>query len=36
MPISVVLNGKPATLDADPTMPLLWAVPAPPEHRRHR
>jgi isoquinoline 1-oxidoreductase alpha subunit len=20
------LNGKPATLDADPTMPLLWAV----------
>src|ERR1700761_1180709 len=20
------LNGKPATLDADPTMPLLWAL----------
>jgi isoquinoline 1-oxidoreductase alpha subunit len=23
---SFVLNGKPTTLDADPTMPLLWAV----------
>jgi isoquinoline 1-oxidoreductase alpha subunit len=26
MPTSFVLNGKPTTLDADPTMPLLWAV----------
>jgi isoquinoline 1-oxidoreductase alpha subunit len=26
MSTSFVLNGKPATLDADPTMPLLWAV----------
>jgi isoquinoline 1-oxidoreductase alpha subunit len=23
---SFILNGKPATLDADPTMPLLWAI----------
>ena len=26
MPTSFVLNGKPTTLDADPKMPLLWAV----------
>jgi isoquinoline 1-oxidoreductase alpha subunit len=26
MSTSFVLNGKPVTLDADPTMPLLWAV----------
>jgi isoquinoline 1-oxidoreductase alpha subunit len=26
MSVSFVLNGKPTTLDADPTMPLLWAV----------
>ena len=26
MSTSFDLNGKPATLDADPTMPLLWAV----------
>ena len=26
MPTSFELNGKTATLDADPTMPLLWAV----------
>jgi isoquinoline 1-oxidoreductase alpha subunit len=26
MSTSLVLNGKPTTLDADPTMPLLWAV----------
>jgi len=26
MPTSFVLNGKPTHLDADPTMPLLWAV----------
>ena len=26
MSTSFELNGKPATLDADPTMPLLWAV----------
>ncbi len=26
MPTSFSLNGKPATLDADPNMPLLWAV----------
>jgi isoquinoline 1-oxidoreductase alpha subunit len=26
MSISFVLNGKPTTLDADPNMPLLWAV----------
>jgi isoquinoline 1-oxidoreductase alpha subunit len=26
MSISFVLNGKPTTLDADPKMPLLWAV----------
>lgn len=26
MPTSFVLNGKPTTLDADPNMPLLWAV----------
>jgi isoquinoline 1-oxidoreductase subunit alpha len=26
MPTSLVLNGKPVTLDADPDMPLLWAI----------
>ncbi|WP_323121341.1 (2Fe-2S)-binding protein [Burkholderia alba] len=26
MTTSFVLNGKPLTLDADPTMPLLWAI----------
>ena len=26
MPTSFQLNGKPTTLDADPNMPLLWAV----------
>src|ERR1700733_3562067 len=26
MSTSFLLNGKPATLDADPSMPLLWAV----------
>ena len=26
MSTSFVLNGKPTTLDADPTMPLLWAL----------
>jgi isoquinoline 1-oxidoreductase subunit alpha len=26
MSISFILNGKPTTLDADPTMPLLWAL----------
>ena len=26
MPTSFVLNGKSTTLDADPTMPLLWAL----------
>ena len=26
MPTSFVLNGQPTTLDADPNMPLLWAV----------
>ena len=26
MPTTFVLNGKPATLDVDPTMPLLWAM----------
>jgi isoquinoline 1-oxidoreductase subunit alpha len=26
MPTSFTLNGRPATLDADPTMPLLWAL----------
>jgi isoquinoline 1-oxidoreductase subunit alpha len=26
MPTSFDLNGKPTTLDADPNMPLLWAV----------
>ena len=26
MAISLTLNGKPVTLDADPDMPLLWAV----------
>jgi isoquinoline 1-oxidoreductase alpha subunit len=26
MSISFVLNGRPTTLDADPDMPLLWAV----------
>ncbi len=26
MPIAFDLNGKPTTLDADPAMPLLWAV----------
>jgi isoquinoline 1-oxidoreductase alpha subunit len=26
MPTSFILNGKPTTLDADPTMPLLWAI----------
>src|SRR5258708_33113535 len=25
-PISFILNGKPAALDVDPNMPLLWAV----------
>jgi isoquinoline 1-oxidoreductase alpha subunit len=26
MSTTFVLNGKPTTLDADPTMPLLWAI----------
>ncbi|HEY3809230.1 MAG TPA: (2Fe-2S)-binding protein [Steroidobacteraceae bacterium] len=26
MPTSFTLNGRPATLDADPTMPLLWGL----------
>jgi isoquinoline 1-oxidoreductase alpha subunit len=26
MATSFTLNGRPATLDADPTMPLLWAI----------
>jgi isoquinoline 1-oxidoreductase subunit alpha len=26
MSTSFILNGKPATLDADPNMPLLWAI----------
>jgi isoquinoline 1-oxidoreductase alpha subunit len=26
MATSFTLNGKPATLDTDPTMPLLWAI----------
>jgi isoquinoline 1-oxidoreductase subunit alpha len=26
MSTSLVLNGKPTTLDADPDMPLLWAI----------
>jgi len=26
MPTSFSLNGRPATLEADPTMPLLWAL----------
>ncbi len=26
MATSFILNGKPTTLDADPTMPLLWAI----------
>ena len=26
MPISFTLNGKAATIDADPDMPLLWAI----------
>jgi isoquinoline 1-oxidoreductase subunit alpha len=26
MSTSLVLNGKPTTLDADPNMPLLWAI----------
>src|ERR1700731_457075 len=26
MAISFTLNGKPTTLDADPDMPLLWAI----------
>ena len=26
MPASFILNGEPTTLDADPTMPLLWAL----------
>jgi isoquinoline 1-oxidoreductase subunit alpha len=26
MPTAFVLNGKPITLDADPNMPVLWAV----------
>jgi len=26
MAISFTLNGKPATIDADPDMPLLWAI----------
>ncbi len=26
MPVSLVLNGQPTTLTADPDMPLLWAI----------
>jgi isoquinoline 1-oxidoreductase subunit alpha len=26
MSVTLTLNGKPATLDADPQMPLLWAI----------
>jgi len=26
MPVTLSLNGKPTTLDADPEMPLLWAI----------
>ena len=26
MPVTLTLNGKPTTLDADPQMPLLWAI----------
>ena len=26
MPTSFVLNGKNVTLDADPSMPVLWAI----------
>jgi isoquinoline 1-oxidoreductase alpha subunit len=26
MPVTLSLNGKPTTLDADPQMPLLWAI----------
>ena len=26
MPVTLTLNGKPATFDADPQMPLLWAI----------
>ena len=26
MPVTLTLNGKSATLDADPQMPLLWAI----------
>ena len=26
MPIETTINGKPHTLDADPEMPLLWAI----------
>jgi isoquinoline 1-oxidoreductase alpha subunit len=26
MPTSLTLNGQPATIDADPAMPLLWAL----------
>lgn len=26
MAVTLTLNGKPATLDADPQMPLLWAI----------
>jgi isoquinoline 1-oxidoreductase alpha subunit len=26
MPVTLSLNGKPTTLDADPRMPLLWAI----------
>ena len=26
MSTSLDLNGKPTTLDADPNMPLLWAI----------
>ena len=26
MPIAFELNGKPASLESDPAMPLLWAL----------
>ena len=26
MPVTLILNGQPTTLDADPQMPLLWAI----------
>ena len=26
MPVNLTLNGKPTTFDADPQMPLLWAI----------